>query len=93
MTARLMPVANHENRGRRGPFSNPTPAEIIAAREAARLTQTEAGARVRARLRSWQHWEATPGTEEHRNMPPGLFELFLIKTGQALPSWMKGDDA
>lgn len=55
----------------------PEPDEIRAARALAGLTQTEAGDRVYASLRTWQQWEAGD-----RGMHPGLFELFRIKTGQ-----------
>lgn len=55
----------------------PTPAEIQRAREAAGLTQTEAGERIYSKLRTWQDWEGG-----QRRMHPGLFELFLLKTGQ-----------
>ncbi|MFV0276591.1 MAG: hypothetical protein ACK5HY_05325 [Parahaliea sp.] len=41
------------------------------------LTQTEAAQTVQASLRGWQQWEAGD-----RAMPPGLFELFMLKTGQ-----------
>ena len=44
---------------------------------AASLTQTEAAQSVRSSLRGWQQWEAGD-----RAMPPGLFELFMLKTGQ-----------
>jgi putative transcriptional regulator len=67
---------NHPNRGQRGPNSNPTPAEVRAAREAAGLTQPMAAAVVRGSMRAWQDWESGA-----RRMPPGLFELFQIKTG------------
>lgn len=56
---------------------SPTPATIRKARTAAGLTQTEAAQTVRASLRGWQQWEAGD-----RAMPPGLFELFMLKTGQ-----------
>lgn len=55
----------------------PTPEEVRAARSAVGLTQTEASETVHASMRAWQQWE---GGE--RTMPPGLFELFMIKTGQ-----------
>ena len=55
----------------------PKPAIIRKARLAAGLTQTEAALKVRASLRGWQQWEAGD-----RTMPPGLFELFMLKTGQ-----------
>lgn len=52
---------------------------IKAARVHASLTQTQAGHVVHASLRAWQQWESGA-----RGMPPGLFELFMIKTGQWL---------
>ncbi|XAH22284.1 hypothetical protein AAFF27_20015 [Xylophilus sp. GW821-FHT01B05] len=63
---------------------SPTPAVIHEARLAASLTQTEAAQTVRASLRGWQQWEAGD-----RAMPPGLFELFMLKTRQ----WSLGDEA
>jgi len=56
---------------------SPTPAAIRGARIAVGFTQTEAAQTVRASLRGWQQWEAGD-----RTMPPGLFELFMLKTGQ-----------
>ncbi|MBK6868019.1 MAG: XRE family transcriptional regulator [Burkholderiales bacterium] len=56
---------------------NPTPDAIRKARLAVGFTQTEAAHTVRASLRGWQQWEAGD-----RAMPPGLFELFMLKTGQ-----------
>lgn len=56
---------------------SPKPAAIRNARHAAGLTQTEAADVVRGSLRGWQQWEAGD-----RAMPPGLFELFMLKTGQ-----------
>lgn len=53
----------------------PTPAQIRAAREAAGLTQTRAGAVVHVTLRAWQLWEAG-----QREMHLAFWELFLIKT-------------
>jgi putative transcriptional regulator len=55
---------------------SPAPDAIRAARLAVGLTQTAASEIVSASLRGWQQWEAG-----HRAMPPGLFELFMIKTG------------
>lgn len=71
-------MANHPNRGARSASSNPTPEEILAARTAAGLTQTQAGELVRSTCRRWQEWEAG----DYR-MHPGLFELFQLKTRQA----------
>jgi len=65
--------------------SNPTPADIRTARTTAGLTQTEAALTVRASLRGWQQWEAGD-----RAMSPGLFELFMLKTGQWSLSSEKG---
>lgn len=55
----------------------PTPTEIREARINSGLTQTEAAQKVQASLRGWQQWEAGD-----RAMPSGLFELFMLKTGQ-----------
>jgi DNA-binding transcriptional regulator YiaG len=68
-------MSNHPNRGPRGPFANPSREDILAAREAAGLTQTEAGMMVKSSLRAWQQWESGD-----RRMHPGLWELFLIRT-------------
>lgn len=56
---------------------SPVPTAIRDARAVAELTQTEAGQIVRVSLRTWQRWEAGD-----RTMPLGLFELFMLKTGQ-----------
>lgn len=82
MTAKLADVANHPNRSKRNRSSsaNPTPAQVIAAREAAGLTQSEAAGKIGGTLRAWQDYEGG-----QRRMHPGLFELFLIKTGQPKP--------
>lgn len=72
---------SHPNRGKnRTPESNPTPAEVRAAREKAGMTLDQAAATIYSTLRAWQNWESEG--EENRRMHPGLFELFLIKTGQ-----------
>lgn len=68
-------MTSHPNRGgRRGPSSNPAPAEIVAARHAAGLTQTEAAKLIHGTMRAWQDWEGG-----QRRMHPGLWELFRIK--------------
>ena len=54
---------------------SPTPQEILAARKAAGLTQTQASGLVGVKLRAWQYWEAGV-----RVMPGSKWELFLIKT-------------
>lgn len=68
-------MANHPNRGPKGPSANPAPEAIRAARDAAGLTQTAAATLVHSTLRRWQEWEAG----QHR-MHPGLWELFRLKT-------------
>ncbi|MFA9439423.1 helix-turn-helix domain-containing protein [Uliginosibacterium sp. sgz301328] len=68
-------MANHPNRGPKGPSANPDPIEVRAAREAAGLTQTQAAELIHGTLRAWQEWEAG-----NRRMHPGLWELFCIKT-------------
>lgn len=56
---------------------SPAPAEIRAARELAQLTQDAAAARIYSKRRTWENWEGGIA-----DMHPGLFELFLLKTGQ-----------
>ena len=68
-------MPNHPNRSRAASAArNPTPEEIRAAREAAGLSQTAAGALVHTTCRTWQQWEAGD-----RRMHPAFFELFSIK--------------
>ena len=85
--AKLLDVANHPNRSKHtsSAASSPSPAQVRAAREAAGITQSEAAAKIHGTLRAWQNYEADEGMPEHRRMHPGLFELFLIKTGQPRP--------
>ena len=70
-------MSNHPNRAKY-PASNPSAAEIRAAREAAGLTQTQAAALVHATARNWQQWEQEEGSNARR-MHPGLWELFRLK--------------
>ena len=63
---------SHPNRGPKGPWSNPAPEEIRASRDAAGLTQTEAGAVVYSSLRAWQQWEAGD-----RRMHPAIWAYWL----------------
>lgn len=74
-------MTNHPNRSRAGSAArNPTPAEIRAAREAARLSQTAAADLVHTTCRVWQQWEAPEGSDSHRRMHPAFWELFNIKS-------------
>lgn len=68
-------MPNHPNRGPKGHAANPAPDSVRAAREAAGLTQTEAGAIVHTTCRTWQQWEAGD-----RRMHPAFWELFRIKS-------------
>ena len=72
-------MPNHPNRGPKGPSSNPSPAEVRAARLAAGLTQAQAAALVHASPRNWQQWEDMTGGANARRMHPGLWELFRLK--------------
>ena len=67
---------NHPNRSRLNPSPsrNPKPDEVRAAREAAGLTQTQAGELVHVTLNGWQKWEAG-----ERPMHPAFWELFRLK--------------
>jgi len=70
-------MSNHPNRGPKGPQANPSIDAIFGSRMNARLTQAAAAAMIYAGTRTWQQWEAGD-----RRMHHGLFELFLLKTGQ-----------
>ncbi len=69
-------MANHPNRSKRtqAPARNPTPAQILAAREAAGLTQREMGELLHTTTRSYQEWEY--GTNR---MHPAFWELLQRK--------------
>lgn len=71
-------MPNHPNRGPKGPSSNPTPAEVRAAREAAGLSQTAAGELLHTTCRTWQQWESGD-----RRMHPAFWELFRLKAQEA----------
>lgn len=58
---------------------------VRTARALAGLTQTQAGALVHTTCRTWQQWEAEPGTKDHRAMHPAFWELFQSKLTSALP--------
>lgn len=53
--------------------TNPTPAQVLAARKAAGMTQTQAGAVIGAPLRTWQDWESGA-----RNMPAAKWRLWQL---------------
>lgn len=56
---------------------NPSPEEIRAARETARLTQAAAGALLHTTSRTWQQWESGA-----RSMHPAFWELFKLKSAE-----------
>lgn len=62
-------------------MNSPSSDEVKAVRKNAGLTQAEAGRVVYVSERGWQNWEL-----EGAKMPPGLYELFLLKTKQARKS-------
>lgn len=70
-------MANHPNRGPKGPSSNPSPEAIRAAREAAGISQSAAAALIHSTLRTWQDQEAGKA-----RMHPASWELFCIATGK-----------
>ena len=59
-----------------------TSAEIRRLRLSAGLTQTEAAGLIHCHLRTFQQYEATEGTQAHRQMHPAFFELFRLKIRQ-----------
>jgi hypothetical protein len=64
----------------------PSPEQVRCARKAAGLSQTaasqlvsDAGAKG---YRTWQRYEASTDSPDRRAIPIGIWELFLLKTGQ-----------
>lgn len=90
-------MSNHPNRSQanRGAASNPKPAEILRAREAAGLTQQQAADLLYSSWRTWQHWESDG--PENRRMPPAAWELFnakvrarkMLAAGEISPALLK----
>ena len=79
-------LSNHPNMtSTASPPRNPSPREVRAARELAGLTQTQAGVLLHTTCRTWQQWEAEPGSKDHRAMHPAIWELFQNKIANALP--------
>lgn len=94
MNARLqrMSPPTHPNRSRRtlSAARNPSIDEIRARRESAvwldasgnerrGLSQAQSARIVTSNVRSWENWETDPAMENHRKMPPAVWELFNIK--------------
>ena len=77
-------MANHPNRGGKGPSRNPKAKEVKAARVEAGLSQAAAGELVHVNVNTWQQWEAPEVVDgernpQHRRMHPAVWELFQIK--------------
>ena len=75
-------MTNHPNRGPKGPSSNPTPAEVRAAREAVQqardcgitAAQDWCAEKLHTSRRAFQQWEAGD-----RRMHPAFFDLLTIR--------------
>lgn len=74
-----MPHANR-SRQNRSAASNPTPAEVRAARQKAGHTEQQAARLIYATETTWKEWETEQS--ERRRMHPASFELYLLKSGQ-----------
>lgn len=57
-------------------LKSPQPDQVKETRKALGFTQKESAEMVHSSPRAWQLWEAGD-----RTMPPGIWELFVIKTG------------
>ncbi|MEI2416237.1 hypothetical protein V8Z80_08635 [Orrella sp. JC864] len=71
--ANIAQMANHPHRAGR---PSPSPEEVRAARGSVGHTQTQAANTVFITLNAWQRYE-----QGDRRMPPGLRELYSLKTG------------
>ena len=71
-------MPNHPNRSRHSVGRNPSPAEIVAARHAAGLTQAEAAALIFCSWRTWQDWDLGA-----RRMHPAFWLLWKMLRGMA----------
>jgi hypothetical protein len=58
-------------------MESPSQEKIQEGRSASALSQTAAAELIYSTKRTWQDWEAGKA-----KMPPGLWELFMLKTGQ-----------
>jgi hypothetical protein len=68
-------------------FESPTASAVEKARNLAGVTKEQAAELVCMSSISWYHWER--GT---RKMPYGLYELFLLKTNQPVPTKLAPHD-
>lgn len=70
-------MANHPNRSARK-RAGPKSSDVLKARQAAGLTQDQAGELVHSGWRTWQNWESD-NPDEGREMHPASWELFNVK--------------
>jgi putative transcriptional regulator len=70
----MVTVAHRKHGARKMP---PDAWRIAKARERAGHSQSQAARVIYVSVQAWQKWE-----QAVNRMPPGLFELYLIKTGQ-----------
>ncbi len=56
-----------------------SPEQLKSLRKKYGYTQEDAAKTVRVGRRTWMSWELAIDTENHRDMPEGLLELFCIK--------------
>lgn len=66
--------------GKRTAAATPAPAEVRAAREAAKHTTKQAATTIYGTTKAWEEWESD--VQGGRRMHPAFFELYLLKTGQ-----------
>jgi hypothetical protein len=70
----------------RDKLPQPYPEQVRAARKMAGLSQTQASQLVsdagEKSYRTWQRYEAPEGSADHRPIPNGTWELFLLLTDQ-----------
>lgn len=64
-------------------MQSPTPDQVRDLRERYGLSQSLLAELVHVATRTVQGWEAPATSREHRDMPPGLYELALIKVGES----------
>ena len=64
-------------------MQSPTPKQVRDLREQHGVSQLLLAELVHVSPRAVQFWEADPGSKLSRAMPPGLFELALIKLGES----------
>lgn len=64
-------------------MKSPTPQQVRDLREQHGVSQLLLAEMLHVSPRAVQFWEAAPGSKLSREMPPGLFELALIKLGES----------